>query len=293
MNLETLYLQARAGNPRARAVMNDIKTKMRAGDVQANRAFDALSVIHWRSRSASEWMTVQRLYDRMARQEPEVWKWADDVRKRAHEGHEQAIRMYAMLRAIHMQRTTKTPETAGYNMRTRQIGFVVGNSADDWALLLSMIQAALAEPPNYNGDIPIAMSEPLPTGPALLGPTALATPKASLVSSALKAVSTATKPATAPTLGKRKLPTTTRTPECQAYMDLSIKLGTTNPNTIQNHPMLIPIKQALQNAMDACARSNAAKAGDPCTAYENAKRAGQKQVILDALQAKCRASRGY
>jgi hypothetical protein len=288
-NLESLYLQARAGDRGARAAMNDIKRRMRAGDVSANRIFDALSVIHWRSRSASEWATAGRLYDRMARKEPNVWRWADEVRQRAHAGQESAVRMYAMLRAIHMQHTTQTPETAGYNMRMRQVGFVVGNSPSDWSYLIELMQQALTSLPGIPLDDFITSSaQPQAAAPSLLGPA-----RPSMVSSALAAAA-ARQPAPAPTLGKRKASsvTKTRTPECQAYYDLSVKLGTTNPASIQNHPMLIPLKAALQKAMDACSRSTSGSV-DYCKSYQSALQRGQAPAILNALKAKCDAQRGF
>ena len=149
-NLEALYVQARAGDKRARALMNGVKQRMRAGDAQATHTFNALSVIHFRRRSASEWATAGRLYDRLARKEDQVQSWAIRVRSLAEQGHKPAIRMYGMLRAIHMQRTTNDPETAGYNVRVRRMGFRPQTGADDgldWAGLLSMMQAALMSDP--------------------------------------------------------------------------------------------------------------------------------------------------
>lgn len=284
-HLETLYLQARAGDKGARVAMNDIKRKMRAGDVQSNRDFDALSVIHWRNRSASEWATAEHLYDRMARNEPNVWKWADEVRQRAHAGHQPAVRMYAMLRATHMQRTTKTPETAGYNMRMRRVGFAVGATQDEWAYLIQLMQQALVSVPGIPlDDFITASAAPQQAAPA---PAAIGPAKPSLVSSALQAVA-AKAAAPAPTLGKRKATTVQRTPECQTYYDLSVKLGTSDPKRLAQIPAMAAV---LQAAMEKCQRSQPLT--DACKAYENAKKAGQKQVILDALAAKCRAQRGY
>lgn len=136
--------------------------------------------------------------------------------------------------------------------------------------------------PQYEQDFPMTQTMPKALAPNTVTSSVPRSSSLSTVSSALRV--TAAQPTTQATLGRGAgITSAPRTPACEQYASLLQAWG--------GNPTIPMQRTALEHARQLCAQSTPTTATAPCTAYENAVRAGQSAAIIAALKAKCEASR--